>query len=168
MSKLYKFSPIKDKHTLLEAAEYVVKELGILSKQLLSTGEPVGSVKIFAHYAQEYEALKKILYALGEPIFDTYTSSYVRLRDPIASNDQVVSILGVRIPDPYRSQVGCGDFVIDEDYKLFEKKHITNDDPTSLVRKAVGHSLNMIELWHPDFDVLGYVLAPESKWAENS
>lgn len=168
MSNHYKFSPIKDVNTFLDAAIYVVNELGALSKRLLGSELPVGSVKIFAHYPEEYDDLKKLLYTLGEPTFDTYTSAYIRLHNPITTNNQTVELLGIRIPDPYRSQVGCGDFVIDEDFGSFKNKHVTNDDPTQFIRKAVGHTLNMIEFWHPDSDVLGYVLAPESEWAEKA
>ena len=168
MSGLYRFSPIKDTNELLDAATYVIKELGVISKLLLDTELSVGSVKIFAHYPDEYETLKKLLHSLGEPTFETYTSTYVRLHKPITANEQTVQLLGIRIPDPYRTQVGCGDFAIDEDFSSFREKHITNDDPTKFVRKAVGHTLDMIEFWHPDSDVLGYVLAPESEWAEKN
>lgn len=130
---------------------------------MLGTSLAVGSVKIFAHYPQEYEDLKRILLLLGEPAFETYTGTYVRLYKPIVTDGQTVDLLGIRIPDSYRAQVGCGDIIIDEGYNVFEKKHVKDDDPTKLVRKAAGHTLSMIELWHPDFDVLGYVLAPESE-----
>lgn len=164
MNKHYKYSPIKNSDELLDAATYVIGEMKALSKQLLGEELPVASVKIFAHYTEEYEELKKILHSLGELEFETYTSMYVKLHRPIAINNQAVNLLGIRIPDPYRAQVGCGDFIISENYASFEKKHITDDDPTRLIRKAVGHKLSMIELWHPDSDVLGYVLAPKSKW----
>lgn len=166
MSGFYKFSPIKDTDALLSAATYVIKELGGLSKQLLGSELKVSSVKLFAHYPEEYEDLKKMLKSLGEPTFETYTSSYVRLHKPIVADGQTVELLGIRIPDPYRSQAGCGDYAIDEDFASFREKHIVDDDPTKFIRKAVGHTLNMIEFWHPDTDVLGYVLAPESEWAE--
>lgn len=166
MSSFYKFSPIKDKDELLDAASYVIKEIGTLSKQLIGSELPVSSVKIFAHYPEEYQKLKELLGTLGEPTFETYTSMYVTLHNPITVNGQTIELLGIRIPDPYRSQVGCGDFVIEGSYDEFEKKHIVNNDPTSFVRKAVGHTLNMIEFWHPDSYVLGYVLAPDSEWAK--
>lgn len=165
MSDFYKFSPIKDAGELLSAASYVIKEMGTLSRQLIGSELPVSSVKIFTHYPDEYQTLKELLGRLGELTFETYTSMYVKLHNPIIVNGQTVKLLGIRIPDPYRSQVGCGDFTIEENYSEFEKKYITSDDPTSFVRKAVGHTLNMIEFWHPDSDVLGYVLAPESEWA---
>lgn len=166
MSDFYKFSPIKDADELLSAVTYVVKEVGALSKQLIGSELPVSSVKIFAHYPDEYQTLKELLGTLGEPTFETYTSMYVKLHNPITVSGQIVELLGIRIPDPYRSQVGCGDFAIEESYGEFEKKHITSDDPSRFVRKAVGHTLSMIEFWHPDSDVLGYILAPDSEWAK--
>lgn len=168
MSRFYKFSPIKDIDALHGAATYVIKELGALSKQLLGSELKVSSVKLFAHYPEEYEDLKKILKSLGEPTFETYTSSYVRLHKPIVVDGQTVELLGIRIPDPYRSHVGCGDFIIDDNFASFKKKYVLDDDPTRFIRTAVGHTLNMVELWRPDFDVLGYVLAPESEWAEKN
>lgn len=167
MDKLYKFSPIKNEQTLLDAAVYIIKEMRLLSGELLDASLPVKSVKIFAHYPDEYDALKVILASLGESSLHTYTSDYVRLHKPITVDGEEVTLLGIRIPDPYRLQVGCGDFSIDVNYDEFVQKYVTNDDPTSFVRKAVGHILNMTELWHPDKDVLGYVLAPDSEWSKD-
>ncbi len=40
------------------------------------------------------------------------TSYYVKPNKPLKINDEPVEYIGIRVPDPYRSQVGCGDFVV--------------------------------------------------------
>jgi hypothetical protein len=61
-----------------------------------------------------------------------------------------IKYLGVRIVDPYRLHVGCGDYEI-ENFEEFKKQ---NTGTSQFIR---NFNNDIIELWHPDFDVLGYV-----------
>jgi hypothetical protein len=58
------------------------------------------------------------------------------------------------VPDPYRSQVGCGDFVV-SNLKDFEDKYLGK---TKWIRRMEHPQYEMMELFHPDIDVLGYII----------
>ena len=66
-----------------------------------------------------------------------------------------INYLGIRIVDPYRLQVGCGDYEI-ENFEIFKEQHL-NKSP--YIRQF--QDKEMIEVWHPDFDVLGYIIPKE-------
>jgi hypothetical protein len=162
----YRFSPIKNEQELREAASFIADELHKLSRLLLDAQVPIKSIKIFTHYSEEYDTLKGILNSLGEPSLETATSYYVKLHEPLNHGGQHIDLLGIRIADPYRSQVGCGDLDAKQPYNDFVQQFVKNDDPTSYIRKTVGHSLDMVELWHPDNETLGYILAAASDWTK--
>ncbi|MEK7572150.1 MAG: hypothetical protein AAB553_07820 [Patescibacteria group bacterium] len=78
---------------------------------------------------------------------------YVQVADKI--NGQQIKLLGVRVVDPYRMQVGCGDYEV-ENFAAFRKKYLN----TSPFIRDAKDAHDMLELWHPDYDVLGYIIAP--------
>ncbi len=59
-----------------------------------------------------------------------------------------------RKPDPYRSHVGCGDYVVDN-YNELKTKYL-GKSPN--VRAVQHQKYQMLELFHPDVDVLGYIV----------
>jgi hypothetical protein len=152
----YRYSPIKSEKELDRAWEYLVREISRLSEVV--TGEPMPAtiLKLFAHYPDEYEYLRAQLLEYGEaaPI-SSKTSLYVKVDRKIAG--QQVNYLGVRIVDPYRMQVGCGDYEV-EDYDQFVSKWVGKKPFVRDIATSAG--IPLIELWDPDFDVLGYVIRP--------
>lgn len=152
--KLYKFSPIKSEKKLFEVYEYITCELEKLSKKLFKQTPPITILKVFPHFLDEYEFLYKKVSGMGKPApFNSKTSYYSSVVKKIKGYD--IDYLGVRIVDPYRLHVGCGDYEI-EDYSGFKKKYLNT---THFIREF--QDKNMLELWHPDFDILGYVIPKE-------
>ncbi len=83
--------------------------------------------------------------------FSSDSSLYVQVN--LEVNGHKIEYIGVRAADPYRMQVGCADFET-KDFINFKEQY---DQKTPFIRSV---SEDMIELWHPDFDVLAYVVAP--------
>ncbi len=155
MSAFYRFSPITSEEKLQESLLYLVDELQKLSQKVLDQTLPVSIVKVFAHYPEEYDFLYNLIEKKGpqEP-FTSDKNLYVHVDQMI--HDQHITSLGVRIVDPYRLQVGCGDYAV-PDFAAFREKYIT----TSPFIRDAKDSTDMLEIWHPDFDVLGYVIPEE-------
>jgi len=55
--KLYRFSPIKSEKECLETLEYIDLKLRELASLVLEEKLPVNTLKIFAHYQDEYNFL---------------------------------------------------------------------------------------------------------------
>ncbi len=149
MNKTYRFSPIDSEESFALATEYIVSELEKLSQELLQQSLPINTLKVFAHYPEEYEYLHKLISQMG-PLssLSSDTSLYVEVNNNIKGHD--IKYLGVRVVDPYRLQVGCGDYEV-KDIEKFKKQNVGT---SQFVRNFRN---NMVELWHPNFDVLGYV-----------
>ena len=151
MHKLYRFSPIKDEKELEQVLDYLTTELEKLSRKLFDHKLPITTLKIFSHYQDEYEYLHNLVIKMGpKASFSSETSTYVQVSKNIRGYD--ISYLGIRIVDPYRLHVGCGDYEIDN-FDEFKKKYAGK---TPCVR---DFSDDMIEIWHPEYDVLGYVIS---------
>jgi hypothetical protein len=150
--RLYRFSPIKNKREFEQALQYVAEQLELLSKKLAGEALPIESLKIFAHYPEEYPVLKKILLTYGQPVSESATSLYVEGALQVGGNE--ITAIGIRVADPYRFQVGCGDFTI-ANAAAFRAQHL--DMTNGFVRDMPDREDQFIELWHPDFDVAGYI-----------
>jgi hypothetical protein len=155
VNSYYRFSSIKTGKDLDKVYEYIAGELGQLAVKVLGEKLPITTLKVFPHYPEEYQFLHKIISKMGEPAeFNSKTSFYVKVNKKIKGYD--IDYLGIRIVDPYRLQVGCGDFEV-SNLDLWAKKLIGKNEYI----RWLTHVENMIEIWHPDFDVLGYIVAKE-------
>ncbi len=153
--KLYRFSPIKDKTTCLEALKYIDQKLRELSGLVLDEQLPVNTLKIFAHYEDEYAFIKQWADTLGKAWKgSSATSYYVEPSEQMTVNNDTIEYVGLRIPDPYRSQVGCGDFVVDN-FEDFKTKYLGQ---SPYIREISHPEYEMLELFHQDIDVLGYIV----------
>lgn len=153
MNGQFRFSPITDEDTLNKAFEYVAAELRKLSLKILNEKLPITTLKIFPHFQEEYEYLYKLISSMGKPApFNSKTSFYSKTSKQIDEN--AIKYLGVRIVDPERPQVGCGDYEINN-FDEFREKYAGKSKFVRDFRK------DMLEIWHPDFDVLGYVIPAE-------
>ncbi len=151
---IYKFSPISSPEQLDTVLEYLTQELENLSQTLLGEKLPINTLKIFAHYQDEYEFLLDLVKRMGEKApFSSDTSYYSRV-DGKTINGYKIDYIGVRMVDPYRLHVGCGDYEV-TNFKELKDKFLANNSP--FIR---AFSEDMIEIWHPDFDVLGYIVPP--------
>jgi hypothetical protein len=161
--KLYQFSPIKNEAELLKAIEHIHFSCFKLCKQSFSKYLPVaGNVGVFCHYDDEYELLTKLRKELCEPS-DNPNKKYFPLHKPIvipAKGDvpeTTYTHLYIRKPDPYRAQVGDIDFTLEEpDYSEL-KNSLSEGKKVKGLRVFERPDLDMIELYDPDNDALGYV-----------
>lgn len=150
MDKIYRFSPITNSRELDETFKYLTTNLENLSEKLFNERLPITTLKIFAHYPEEYKYIHDLISSKGkEASFSSETSLYVETDEIV--NTYNIKYLGIRVVDPYRMQVGCGDYEIDN-FEEFKKKWLGKSDFIRSFRE------DMIEIWHPDFDVLGYVV----------
>ncbi|MDQ3098793.1 MAG: hypothetical protein M3Q44_03535 [bacterium] len=150
MIRPYRFSPIENEERLEKVWEYLVKELDRLSNQVFKQTLTITTLKIFPHYFDEYDYLHSYISLQGtQASFNSDTSFYATVNKKIS--DHQLKYLGVRIVDPYRLHVGCGDYEI-ENFNEFKAKYL-NSSP--FIRSFRD---DMLEVWHPDFDVLGYIV----------
>lgn len=164
---LYRFSPIKDLAHLLQAIEHTHFECFRLCKQSLGSYLPVaGNIGIFCHYDDEYVALTELRKELTEAS-DNINQKYFRLHAPIvipAKGDvpeTMYTHLYIRKPDPYRAQVGDVDFVIRDNEYAALKKSLQDGKVIRGARLFERPDLDMIELYDPDSDALGYISPKE-------
>lgn len=160
---LYTFSPIKTEDRLLEAIKFIHFACYKLCKQ--SFGEYLpnsGNVGVFCHYDEEYEYLTGVRKTLTEAS-DNVDQKYFRLHKPIvipAEGDvpeTTYTHLYVRRPDPYRHHVGDVDFYLEESEYTKLKEEMLNGKKVNGARVFERPDLDMIELYDPDVDALGYV-----------
>lgn len=161
--KLYRFSPIENKDQLLEAIKHVHAECYKLCKDSFGQYLPnAGNMGIFCHYDDEYEHLVAIRKELADDS-DNVNQKYFRLHEPIvipAEGDipeTTYTYLYIRRPDPYRAHVGDVDFYLEQSQYDELKQAMLNGKKVNGARVFGRQDLDMIELYNPDVDVLGYV-----------
>jgi hypothetical protein len=161
--KLYRFSPIQDKEQLLEAIKYTHFACYKLCEQSFNEYLPnAGNMGVFCHYDEEYELLVAIRKELTEPSDDPNTK-YFKLHEPIVipAQDDIPEItythLYVRKPDPYRHHVGDVDFYLEQQQYDELKQSLVDGKQIKGARVFPRNDLDMIELYDPDVDALGYI-----------
>jgi hypothetical protein len=163
--KLCRFSPIKNQTKLLAAIKHTHFFCHKLCLQSFGRILPnAGNVGIFCHYIDEYKLLLKMREKLTD-ISDNIDQKYFRLRKPIIIPAKgiipktVYTYLYIRKPDPYRHHVGDVDFFLPP-VKYSELKnsilHGTKIKGARMFERGIS---DMIELYDPDIDALGYVRA---------
>ncbi len=152
--KLYRFSPITNATECNEALYYTHTQLKALVLLITGRTYKIDTLKLFAHYLDEHVFIKDWVNSIGKVESESESSYYVRPNEPMQFNEDLIELLGVRVADPYRSQVGCGDYAV-EDYDAFKAEFI---GLSPFVREVSHPEYEMLELFHPDFDVLGYVV----------
>jgi len=161
--KLYRFSPIQDEATLLEAIKHIHFSCYALCKE--SFGEYLsnaGNMGVFCHYEYEYSVLVEIREALTEAS-DTVDQKYFRLNKPIIipAQDDVPETtythLYIRKPDPYRHHVGDVDFFLGPEKYAQLKRSLLDGAKVEGARVFNRADLDMVELYSPDADALAYV-----------
>lgn len=161
--KLYRFSPIHSKGQLLEAIQYTHFACYELCQQSFGRILPnAGNIGIFCHYEDEYNKLIEIRNGIVEPSHDP-NQKYFKLLEPIIIPDQdgipgtTYTHLYIRKPDIYRAQVGDVDFYLEQAEYDTLKQSLIDGVQVPGVRVFRRNDLDMIELYNPDVDTLGYV-----------
>lgn len=161
--KLYRFSPIANREQLLEAITHIHVSCYGLCKQSFDKFLPnAGNVGVFCHYDDEYDLLVKIRNEMVKPSDDP-NQKYFELLEPIVIPAQgdipetTYTHLYIRKPDIYRAQVGDIDFYLEQ--SEYDKLKQSLNDGTKIkgARIFPRNDLDMIELYDPDIDALGYV-----------
>ncbi|MDO8558310.1 MAG: hypothetical protein Q7S09_03940 [bacterium] len=117
---------------------------------------------VFCHYDDEYKSLIEIRKQLTEES-DNLNQKYFRLHNPIVIPvrtdipETTYTHLYIRKPDPYRSHVGDVDFVLEEGKYQEFKKSLQDGKIVRGTRVFERPDLDMVELYNPDVDALGYV-----------
>ncbi|HTE21744.1 MAG TPA: hypothetical protein VK674_01740 [Candidatus Limnocylindria bacterium] len=170
--KLYRFSPIDDQKTLLEAVDYVAKQATKLYFRTVGEVEPelINSLTIFSHYDEEFKSLRQMISKLGDP-YNQNNGPRVKLHKPIhvtnaafeqngqqKSVETTIKYLRIRRPDPYRMQVGCCDLRADFASPDFVNAVLSPDEEKSprLIKRS---EYEMLEFFDPEVDVLAYVVS---------
>lgn len=161
--QLYRFSPIQNEAELLKAIEHIHFACFELCKQSFGKYLPVaGNIGVFCHYDNEYKNLIEIRRQLTEES-DNLNQKYFRLHKPIVIPtkgdvpETAYTHLYVRKPDPYRAQAGDVDFVLEEDKYQELKTSLQGGKIIQGARVFERPDLDMVELYNPDVDALGYV-----------
>jgi len=161
--KLYRFSPVTTHEGLLEAIRHVHAEAFKLCKASLGEYLPVaGNVGFFCHYNEEYKVLTELRKQLTESS-DNVNQKYFRLHEPMVMPaegempETAYTHLYIRQPDIYRAQVGDVDFVMELDRYQKTKELLQQGEVIPGARVFPRADLDMIELYNPDVDVLGYI-----------
>ncbi len=161
--KLYRFSPIKSESELLEAIKHIHFSCFELCKQSSGRYLPVaGNMGVFCHYDDEYKLLTELRKELTEES-DNTNQKYFRLHNPLiipARGDipeTTYTFLYIRKPDPYRFHVGDVDFILEDDKYQELKKSLQDGKVIKGARVFDRPDLDMVELYDPDVDALGYV-----------
>lgn len=161
--KLYRFSPIQSQSGLLSAIEYVHFACYQLCQNTFAEYLPnAGNLGLFCHYDDEYDRLVKIRKQMCESSDDP-NQKYFKLHEPITIQakagvpETVYTHLYIRKPDIYRAQVGDIDFYLQQaDYDELKQRLLSGENVTG-ARVFPRQDLDMIELFNPDIDALGYV-----------
>lgn len=160
----YTFSPIKSEAELMDAIKFIHFACYGLCKQSFREYLPnSGNMGVFCHYDEEFLLLKKIREQLTEGS-DNPNQKYFKLHKPIVieAKDDIPETtythLYIRKPDPYRHHVGDLDFYLEpEKYSQLKKDMIEGKVTMKGARVFDRLDLDMIELYDPDVDALGYV-----------
>lgn len=160
---LYTYSPIETRDELLEAIKFTHFACYQLCKESFGTYYPnAGNIGIFCHYDDEYERLTAWRKEMTEAS-ESFLQKYFRLYEPIviAARDDVPETtythLYIRKPDPYRHQVGDVDFYLPEEQYRQLKQEVLAGRTIPGARAFDRTDLDMIELYNPDVDALGYI-----------
>jgi hypothetical protein len=164
---LYRFSPIESQSALADAIAYVATECTWLFFNVTGFVAPIRSLTIFAHYPDEYDALVRMQSDLGELRSDQ-NGPRIKLADPIVIEvgvlevngvretvTQTIEYLRIRRPDPYRMQVGCCDYEIEDYWDFKEFFGFRAESPRTIQRR----DYEMLEFFDPSSDVLGYAVS---------
>lgn len=146
-------APIGSEADYDKVLEYVAERSRALAKTVLGRDLRLDTLTVFTQTPDEYGVVSKLLRSYGpESPFSHGPTLYIEVRKNVL--DQQINLLGVRQPDATRPQRGYGDYPV-SDYGALRDNNAANPHVREIV-SGNGHTL--LELRHPDFDVLGYVV----------
>ncbi len=159
----YPFRPITNEGCLAQAAIFIATKAVALGRTVLGRDLELDTICFFAHTPGELNFLRKAVLARGPQSRFTHGATLYADTD-FTLLDWRIKIFGVRdvvMPDPLRSQVGYGDYPV-TDYDALLEEIRTHPYVQPYARPiTTGLNQSLIELRHPDFDVLGFIARKE-------
>ncbi len=151
--KLYRFSPIQNQDELIEAVKHVHFACYELCKASFGKYLPnAGNIGIFCHYDGEYTRLVDIRNQIAKP-----SNEPIVIPAQNGIPETTYTHLYIRKPDIYRAQVGDVDFYLEQNEYDALKADLASGKQIPGARIFPRNDLDMIELYNPDVDALGYV-----------
>lgn len=161
--RLYRFSPIRSKDELIKAITHIHFACYRLCKDSFGKYLPnTGNVGVFCHYDEDFKFLKQVRDTITHST-DNPDLKYYTLIEPITISAKedvpqtTYTYLYIRRPDPYRAQTGDIDFYLPQNEYATLKQEMLEGKVVPGARVFDRPDLDMIELYDPDIDALGYV-----------
>jgi hypothetical protein len=165
--KLYRFSPVINEASFHDALQHIHISCSQLCIDVMGKCLPnSGNIGFFCHYDDEYEALTKLRQSLTHPS-DNPQQKYFKLYKPIVfeASENIPATtythLYIRKPDPYRHHVGDVDFYLSQPDYVSLRARLSSGERIRGARIFPRQDLDMVELYNPDIDCLGYISTDE-------
>jgi hypothetical protein len=147
------FSPIINTERLELAIAYIADQSLALARTVLRRELDVDTICFFAQSPAEYRFLEQAVRSRG-PVSALSHGPTLYVDSDFEAGSHHIRIFGVRRPDPTRPQAGYGDYPV-PDYARLLAAEQSNPHVKEITS---GRGQPLIELRHPDFDVLGFVV----------
>jgi hypothetical protein len=154
MERINMNKSIQNQKELIKAVKYIASETSKMAQKIVGKTFPIKSLTVFAHSQTEFEILTEILAKIGKS-YNYNNGPRVELYEPIEVEENRITHLRIRKPDPERPQVGCNDF--ETDYETFKSEYLSQYPDNLILIKRPEYE--MIELRDKEFDVLAYVVS---------
>jgi|SRR3989344_819183 len=142
--------PILEEQTYKSVLTYIALQSIALIRTVLGQDLPMDTLTVFTHDPVEHIYMVKLLKSYGHVSRKSHGATlYVEVS--LTVEGQAIKLLGVREPDETRPQVGYADFLVTNYNDIRDLSNPYIQEITS------GLSEKLLEVRHPDFDVLGYV-----------
>jgi hypothetical protein len=152
----HSFQPILTDERLEQAITFIADQSIALARLVLRRELSIDMICFFAQTPEEYAWLEQAVRARG-PQSDLSHGPTLYVDSDFAVGGQQIRWFGVRQPDPTRPWVGYGDFPVAlDDYAAMVAAAQANPHAHEITS---GLGKPLLELRHPDFDVLGFVVA---------
>lgn len=147
------FSPITTQENFRAALDYIAEQSVLLAKKVLGRDMAIDTICFFTHSPEEYAFVEKLVRSRG-PESELSHGPTLYVDSDFMVNGNRIRIFGVRKPDETRPQVGYGDYPV-KDYVDLLQSQKNNPNVKEIIS---GRGKSLMELRHPDFDVLGFVV----------
>lgn len=152
-SSPHEFSPVNSAERFLAGLEYLADKSVDLAEAVLGERLPIDTICFFTHSDEEYGFVEREVMTRGL-VSKLSHGPTIYVETDFEVNGHRIRILGVRRPDETRPQLGYGDYPV-EDYAGLLAAQKNNPHVKEIIS---GRGKSLIELRHPDFDVLGFVV----------
>lgn len=147
------FTPITNQTRFEAALVYIAENSVRLSGTVLGKELGIDTVCFFTHSPDEYAFVRQAVLARG-PVSGLSHGHTTYVDSDFTVLKQHILIFGVREPDETRPWIGYGDYPVTNYAELL----VSHRDDPHVRQITSGRGRPLIELSHPDFDVLGFVV----------